>query len=441
MKYSHTPISISIRYFVVAFLLILAIPLAGFEAKAAPTPSIPPIVETVLMPLLLDSHNHSDTPASDGSLFQINQLEYLGAFRLDSGRFGGDNTTYTVNYAVGTLAYNPKNHSLFVVGHAQASLVAEFPIPTPGKQTLVSLLPKSDPPLQNFTSLLPESNDQGINRITGMLYYNNALIVNAEQWYNADGDNTDTTLVVANADNLDGTVDGFFRMNGQANSAGYMGEIPLGLQAAFGGAKYFTGWSSVYSIVSRYSYGPSLWTFNPDDLLNGQASDEPNIDATAYMNFAYSSDLRAELDAYDPESAASPLWNILTDGYFGFFIPGSKTFAVFGSSGGVESGIGYKITQTNGNLCGGYCSYDPDDNYNYYWLYDVDTILDAENVSEPRPYAFGKLSLPFDDGGEHRIIGASVDNINNTLYIALEAAGQVGDFDRPPLILTYGWEQ
>ena len=150
--------------------------------------------------------------------------------------------------------------------------------------------------------------------------------------------------------------------------------------------------------------------------------------------------MRTEFDSLGSEGGASPLWNILSDGFFGFFVPGTKTFAVIGSSGGIESGIGYKITQTNGNLCGGYCTFDPDDNYNYYWLYNVDDILSAEQVSDPRPYAFGKLSLPFDDDGAHGIIGATVDSASNTLYIALSNAGQVGTYDRPPLILTYGFQ-
>lgn len=396
-------------------------------------------VSSVITQLLFQEEASSGptTPDPSESLFQINQLDYNGAFRFDGGSFGGDDSRYSVNYAVGTLAYNPKNHSLYIAGHAQASRVAEFPIPTPGMQTMVKDLPTSGVPLQNFVTVFPADNDQGINRVTGMMVYENALIINAEQWYDADGGNTDTTLVAPNADQLS-TVNGFFRLNGGANSAGYMGEIPTELRASFNGAKYFSGWSSVYSIVSRYSYSPSLWAFDPNDLITGDASSVPNIATTPFMNFGYSTQLRQLFDAYDPDAQASPLWNILSNGVVGFFVPGTKTFAVLGSTGGIESGIGYKITQTDGNLCGGYCSYDPADNYNYYWLYNIDDIVAANTVSDPRPYAFGKLSLPFDDNGEHKIIGGTVDTTSNTLYIALSNAGQVGRYDRPPLILVYG---
>jgi hypothetical protein len=259
--------------------------------------------------MLLEARTGTDPqpPSIDHSLLQINQLEYQGAFRLPGGSYGGDDTRYSVNYAVGTLAYNPKNHSLFIAGHAQASRVAEFSIPIPGMQTEVSDLPVSGGPLQNFTTVFPANNDQGINRITGMMVYNDALIINAEEWYNADGGNTDTTLVVSDADALDGNITGFFKLDGRAHSAGYMGAIPPGLQSLFSGAKYFTGWSSVYSIVSRYSYSPSIWTFDPSDLTTGDASTDPNVNATAFMNFAYSSELRELFDSYDPSAAASPL--------------------------------------------------------------------------------------------------------------------------------------
>ncbi len=138
-----------------------------------------------------------------------------------------------------------------------------------------------------------------------------------------------------------------------------------------------------------------------------------------------------------PFPPADPLWNILSRGVYAFFVPGTRTFAVIGSSGGLESGIGYKAVQSDGNECGGPCSYEPDDSYNYYWLFDADAILAAANLWEPQPYAFGIWEVPFDAGGEHKVIGATLDAETGTLYVALGNAGQLGDYDRPPLILTY----
>lgn len=101
---------------------------------------------------------------------------------------------------------------------------------------------------------------------------------------------------------------------------------------------------------------------------------------------------------------------------------------------GVESGIGYKITQDDGNVCGGYCAYAADDESNAYWLFDVNDILAAHDVHLPRPYASGSWSLPFDEDGQHPIIGGTFDSATSTLYLALGDAGQVGTYDRPPLL-------
>ncbi len=159
------------------------------------------------------------------------------------------------------------------------------------------------------------------------------------------------------------------------------------------------------------------------------------------MNFPYHSDgltmLIPEAANLNTDGSASEIYNGLSKSFYGFIIPGTTTFAVFGSSAGVASSIGYKITQSDGNLCGGSCAYDADDKYNYYWLFDVNDILNASSVHAPRPYDYGKLSIPFDQNGKLSVIGGSYDPSNNTLYLSLENAGQVGTYDRPPLIIGY----
>ena len=121
-----------------------------------------------------------------------------------------------------------------------------------------------------------------------MMCYDDELIVNGEDFYDAAANNYDTTLVVRDSSNLGGTIDGWFEMSGRAHAAGYMGRIPIpaSLQQLFGGAQYYTGWSSVYSITSRYSQGPSLWTFDPYSSFSGKT--EGPVSTTDWMNFPYS---------------------------------------------------------------------------------------------------------------------------------------------------------
>jgi len=64
--------------------------------------------------------------------------------------------------------------------------------------------------------------------------------------------------------------------------------------------------------------------------------------------------------------------------------------------------------------------------YNYYWFFDLDELLAASETIEPRPYGYGRWSVPFDDGGRHHIIGGTFDPARTTLYLSLENAGRVG---------------
>mgnify|MGYP000370015289 CR=1 FL=1 len=103
-------------------------------------------------------------------------LQYNGAFRLQPGQFGGGSTWYSINYAIGALAYHPTRHSLYIAGHAQASYVAEYPLSdssgapiVPSSNTTdVSQLPITDVPLQGgFHPILQSqniSNPESINR-------------------------------------------------------------------------------------------------------------------------------------------------------------------------------------------------------------------------------------------------------------------------------------
>jgi hypothetical protein len=318
--------------------------------------------------------------------------------------------------------------------------VAEFAIPLPGMGTEVGGLPVVEAPIQPFVALLgasPNGNPEGIDRVTGMLLLEGQLIVNAESLYDGNGGNNDTSLLVRDAGNLSGVVDGYFEIAGRAHSGGYMAAIPGEWQQALGG-EYLTGWSSVHSIISRYSVGPTLWVFDPHDMTNAPTGAQDPVAATPFMNFGYGDGQFLADDALQlQQGSASATWNHLSRGVYGFIVPGTRTFAVFGSSGGVDSGIGYKITQDDGNLCGGYCSYAAADNYSYYWLFDLDDIVAAAAVADSRPYAYGRWSVPFGDDPGHSIIGGTFDPVERVLYVALSNAGQVSTYDRPPLILTY----
>lgn len=384
-----------------------------------------------------------DASGGDPGLLSIEDFEYQGAFRFSSSEFGDSN----LNYAVGTLGYNPERRSLFIAGHAQHNAIAEFAIPDEyGTADSVEMLPLVEEPIQEFRQLLElPGNPDGLDRYTGMYWHEGDLIVQANRWYDASGGARDTTLRVVEGD-LSGSVVGYYQMEGAAHSAGYMSPIPSEWQGDFGGTT-LAGWASNYSIISRHSVGPTLFVFDPSDVTG---SDPGAVVATAWMNFSYGSgnyiasdalhyacDREDEVTTCDDDAYASEVWNYISKAMYGFVVPGTRTYAVFGSSGGVESGLGYKIDQDDGNLCGGPCARGADDYYNYYWFFDVEEILSADEVHEPRPYDYGRWSVPFDDDGAHKIIGGAWNPDEQVLYLSLSNAAQVGTYDRPPLILAF----
>ena len=59
------------------------------------------------------------------------------------------------------------------------------------------------------------------------------------------------------------------------------------------------------------------------------------------------------------------------------------------------------------------------------------------NLTMLPPYAYGAWSVPFDDNGSHSIIGGTFDEESGVLYLTLSKAGQVGTYDRPPVIVAF----
>jgi hypothetical protein len=108
-----------------------------------------------------------------------------------------------------------------------------------------------------------------------------------------------------------------------------------------------------------------------------------------------------------------------------------------GYQGGLHGGISYKIVQDTGRLCGGGCTKEAKDSYNYFWLFDINDIINAEEPHKIRPFSYGKWSHPYDKDGAHKIIGGTFDAENSRLFLTLKGAGRTGRYDRPPLIISY----
>lgn len=379
--------------------------------------------------------------AADLPLLRLSDILYEGAFRLPDDNYGDS----SLNYSEGPIEYNSANHSIFIVGHAHHQNIAEFAIPGLSKSPNLADLPMAQAPLQNFTPVLGRAsggNPEALDRIGGMEFINTGLsgqlIINAYEYYDAPGDNSQTTLAARNSETLSScTIDGFYSFEGGAgHTSGWISPLPAEWQTVLGGS-HITGQSSGIPIISRTSVGPSAFSFNFADLTDPSP---PAIVSTAkLLDFSLAHPLHSDLSN---ASRTNDLWTHLSRVVFGFVVPGSRTYLTIGHSGGHNSGVCYKCTQDNGNLCGGYCAYSAEDYYHYYWLWDMNDLTAVKhgqkNSYDVRPYAYGEFPTPFATG---EFGGGTYNQLSKLLYLTIQKADRLqGTYSNPPVIAAFSFK-
>jgi hypothetical protein len=380
----------------------------------------------------------SETQAETLSRYNPENMEYLGAFRLPHGTFGDARTVDSP----GAIEVDEKNGRFFMVGNTNKS-IAEFRLPDSySKSERLEDLPMVSPPTQNFVNIISRAengNPNDVNLITGLKLIQGKLVANAAVYYDGSGSNRDTTLIVENPDDLAGSkVTGFMRLEGTAHSAGWITELPSPYQEIFGKDLIY-GYASNISINGRLSIGPTLFTGDTVDLINSKSGE--TIETNALIDFGMYNKLHPDLSN---DSLNNDLWTELSEAYYGFIVPGSRTYFTIGNSGGHSSGIGYKITQPNGYSCGGFCAKDHRDYYNHIWLWDMNDVERSFKgeiaAHEIRPYRWEKIKVPFQERSDNApslIIGATTTR-SGLLYIVLDQAdGLQSKYSTLPIILVY----
>jgi hypothetical protein len=377
----------------------------------------------------------------DLPLFNIDDFQYEGAFRVPANTYGSS----SLNYSQGPIAYNADNHSIYIVGHAHHQEIAEFAIPALVKSSDLSDLNMASDPMQYFSSVLDKAsngNSQNIDRIGGIYYMqeggSTSLLINGYEYYDAAGDNTHTSLMLEDpVDLANSAVTGFYEFQGGAgHTSGWISTVPQEWQNLLGGSM-LTGQSSGIPIISRTSVGPSAFSFDAGNIPSAESTSN-TINTNKLLDFSLANPLHEDLSNDD---LTNKVWTHLSRVTYGVIIPGTRTYFTIGYSGGHESGVCYKCTQDDGNLCGGYCSPVADDNSPYYWLWDVADMIKVKNGIlnpwEVEPYDFGPLNIPF---GSNEIGGGSFDPISGILYLSIQYGdnGQ-GTYARPPLITAFSF--
>lgn len=387
---------------------------------------------SVLLFVALQSHAQ-DAPKLPRFTLTQDTVEYVGGFRIPLSTKGESR----IAFSQGVFALRPDKNAFFIVGHAHHQAIAELKIPVLSMSKTISEwnFATFKQPFSSVISRASSGNPQKIDRITGMKEIEDQLIVNGMEFYDADANVRDTTLIVRDADNLDSSkIDGFFRLQGAAHAAGWISEIPKFWRKALG-SEYLVGNASTLAINSRLSIGPSAFTAQFFGVLN---SDEKSglILTNSLMDFSLKHPIAP--DQYN-KSLKNSLWTELSNAHFGFIIPGTASYFVIGKSGGHNSGIGYKITQDNGRKCGGPCSVKAGDSYNYFWLFDVAEFVDVKSgikqPYQPRPYQYGF----FDTANKNPyIIGADYDVDKMLLYVVFSNEDKYqSEYEAAPVIRVY----
>lgn len=194
-------------------------------------------------------------------LVQKSHLEYLGAFRLPRG---GNGTTDGFSFGGGAIAHDSSNNSLYVA--TRESWVGKVRIPTPVKNADINALPFATlvqnirDPLEGGLGVLADGG------IRGLLLNGGKLYGTAFSFY--DANNTARVSHFSRPADLSQVGATPLKALWQAERSGYVGgwlaRVPVEWQSLLGGS-VISG-NCCVPIVSRTSFGPSAFAWNPEDF-------------------------------------------------------------------------------------------------------------------------------------------------------------------------------
>lgn len=390
-----------------------------------------------------------------GPLLKRSDLVYEGAFRVPKGQLGDNSTEYDrFAYGGSAIAFNPSRNSLFMVGHPYGNRLVEISIPQIINSNDINKLktaeviqPAVDITEGHLNNLALDGSPLTHPVPGGFLVYNNRLIGSAFVYFDAaykgyrshfyaslnwsqEGPNFHGMYIVGTDEHANG---GFV--------GGYMALIPPEWQSVLGGPA-LTGLGGV-PIISRSSYGPCAWVFNPDDL----GGKEP-VPATMLVGYPQEHETLGKWGS----SYKSLYYNMATE-IRGLVFPfGTSSVLFFGRHGLGETGQGDscygigtsdKVQAQQDHYC-----YDPVNSYKgthaypyvyHVWAYDAhDLALVKKGEINPwdvKPYAIWHLTFPFAVDNAH-ILGAAYDPNTHRIFIS-EYGGERTPYEPYPLVHVF----
>lgn len=385
--------------------------------------------------LLMLAIPHAQTPdPSTLPLVQQADLQYVGGFRVPDAGIGDANFSYGGN----PIAFNPAKRSLFI--GSMTHLIAEVLIPgTLGNSSIPTDLPMAtyaqptfaDPTDGHMRELSTNSVLLG-----GLLVRPDGLIGSAAIYYDAMNE----ARVSHFTRGLSLTTPSFggwsyvWRSDRGGFVAGYMGDVPVEHQARLGGTA-LTG-QCCLSIISRSSYGPAAFAFDPTQV--GQ----PGVSAIPLLYYDSAHPTLGPWEGAN-ESFGASTW---IGGVV--IVPGTRSALFVGSTGlgpyCYGEGTADKAIATTPGFC-----YDPTSTgkgphsypYRYQiWAYDLNDFAAVKAGSkqpwEVLPYGVWPLALPINVNSVS-IGGATLDPLTKTIYVSQLSGQQIGCCGVMPVIHAF----
>jgi hypothetical protein len=357
----------------------------------------------------------------------LDQLEYQGAFRLPANEQNGE----SFSFGGGPAAYNPDNNSLFV--GTRGGKIAEISIPQPVNSENIDALPSAgfvQPFFDPADGHIKDIAEDGAS-LSGLLVHGQRLIGTGVIYY--DANNTQSVSHFSRPLKLaEQAVKKMVRVgeNGKTGFvAGYMAAVPPAWQSSLGGPA-ITGQCCI-PIVSRTSYGPAAFTFDPAEVDAGK-------NASAHALLYYTSDHQT-LGSWE---GSNPTYGGTMQVGGLALIAGTRTALFVGRNGTGPFcyGIGTGDRELDGTRSPDgerYC-FDPTTSdkgqhaypYRYQmWAYDLSELAAVRaGRREPwsvKPYAVWPFDLPTPEPGV-RIGGVAYDAARQRLFISQLQADRDG---------------
>jgi hypothetical protein len=347
----------------------------------------------------------------------FSDLSYAGAFRVPVETSNGD----SLQYGGQALAFNPAKPSLFITSHA--GLVSEISIPTPALTNNLA-----DMPVAQFLQGFADPVEGRIGEVGSVGVWTNSLVVQngrlfgtASVYYDALNQQRVSHFyrgLQLNSSNFHG----FTQVWDTAKTgfvAGNLALVPAEWQQALGGA--MVSGQCCVPIVSRTSWGPSAFAFDPNDIGRAAAPASPLL---------YYTQDHPTLGQW---GTSNEMYGDATEMGGLVIVAGTRTALYFGRNGIGPACYGNgtddaSIVGTIGSDGAKWC-YDPTNPYKgthaypyryQIWAYDLNDLAavkaGTKNPWDVMPYDLWPFALPTPES-HVSIGGVTYDAEHQTIYL------------------------